>query len=200
MKINLNVCRKKLTGRGSFQLIQSRANSMSRAGAASAEYYFSMENSFGTWTHSPLNVIGKKNFTTMDARHWDSNPVVTRAVLRCRRGPFPLRQVRRPRTIQNPSSEANPLGQYTLLQWRRYWQPPVMKKTVHRDCHLQTPPISSLLSSTLYAPPRCYWSRATLSFSSPHLNVVIESIGAIVLDAYTTPRVTTHASTCTPYD
>lgn len=40
----------------------------------------------------------------------------------------------------------------------------------------------------------------TLSFSSPHLNVVTESIGAIVLDAYTTPRVTTRASTCTPYD
>ena len=28
---------------------------MSRAGAASAEYYFSVENSFGTWTQSSLN-------------------------------------------------------------------------------------------------------------------------------------------------
>ena len=39
IEINLNVSPKELTGRGSFQLIQSRANFMSRAGAASAEYY-----------------------------------------------------------------------------------------------------------------------------------------------------------------
>ena len=98
----------------------------------------------------------KRNFSTMDAPHRDSSPGSVEVSKR----PLPVsagRSLRAPRrwhpSLPKISSGATPLGQYTLLQWRRYWQDPVLKKAAHRDRHPQTLPLSSLPSSMLRLPP-----------------------------------------------
>ena len=132
----------------------------------------------------------------MDARHRDSNPGSAEVSKRA----LPASAGKETQNDPKALFGGKPAGSVHA--------PPVEAVLTTTSNEKDSPPRLSPANTTdqqsaqqhATVPPRCYWSRATLSFSSPHLNVVIESIGAIVLDAYTTPRVTTRASTCTPYD
>jgi hypothetical protein len=134
----------------------------------------------------------------MDAPHWDSNPGSAEVSKRALPASAGKEIHNDPKTLFGGkpvgSVHAPPVEAVLTTTSNEKDSPPRLSPANTTDQH------SAQQHATLPPFPRCYWSRATLSFSSPHLNVVIESIGAIVLDAYTTPRINTRASTCTPYD